>query len=143
MATQSTDALVFSPSRLADNVTLQTPLSRYGKGPGLLLLVPKDYKSRPSTDVTKTLDPEPQQKWAEEGFTVVEVKVDPTTVEGDFKIGIEALKNLPQCSSYTTVGVIGMFSNSCLGRYLLEQSMNSQIPPRSAIFGRSQELPPS
>jgi carboxymethylenebutenolidase len=108
MATQSGDALAFRPRHMADNVSLQNPLSRYGKGPGLLLLVPKDYKSRSSTDITKTLDPEPQQKWAEEGFAVVEVKVDPATVEEDCKVGIEALKNLPQCSSYTTVGVIGM-----------------------------------
>jgi carboxymethylenebutenolidase len=100
-------SLSFKPVRLADNVTLQTPLSRYGKGPGLLLLTSKDYKSRPSTDMTKTLDPEPRQKWAEEGFAVVEVKVDPETIEEDLKIGIAILKNLPQCSSYSTIGVIG------------------------------------
>lgn len=104
MATSSLD---FKPTRLNDNVMLQTPLSRSGKGPGLLILVSKDYKPRPSIDISKTLDPEPQQKWAEEGFAVVEVKVDPSTVEEDFKAGLAALKKLPECASYSTVGVIG------------------------------------
>jgi len=114
MATQSRDTLAFRPRQLVDKISLQPPLSRFGKGPGLLVLVPKDYKSRSSTDITKTLDPEPQQKWAEEGFAVVEVKVDPATVEEDCMIGIEALKILPQCSSYTAVGVISMYLDTSL-----------------------------
>ena len=109
-----TSALEFKPLRLADNVTLQTPLSRFGKGPGLLLLVSEDYNSRSSTDITKTLDPEPQQKWAEEGFAVVEVKVDPATVEEDVKTGVAALTKLPESASYSTVGVIGKPSDLCL-----------------------------
>ena len=100
-------SLESKPIRLADNVTLQTPLSRLGKGPGLVLLISKDYKSRSPTDVSKTLDPEPQQKWAEEGFAAVEVKVDPATVEEDFKTGVAALTKLPECVPYSTVGVIG------------------------------------
>jgi carboxymethylenebutenolidase len=104
----ATSSLEYKPVRLSENVTLQTPLSRFGKGPGLLLLVSKDYKSRSSTDITKTLDPEPQQKWAEEGFAVIEVKVDPATVEEDFKTGIEALKKLPESEPYSTVGVISI-----------------------------------
>jgi carboxymethylenebutenolidase len=110
MATSSLD---FKPVRLADNVTLQTPLSRFGKGPGLLVLVPKDYKARSTIDISKTLDPEPQQKWAEEGFAVVEVKVDPETVADDFKVGVAALKKLPECASYSTVGVIGTSLSMC------------------------------
>jgi carboxymethylenebutenolidase len=102
----ATPSLEFKPVRLADNATLQTPLSRFGKGPGLVLLVSKDYKPRSSADISKTLDPEPQQKWAEEGFAVVEVKVDPATVVEDFRSGFTALKNLPECASHGNVGVI-------------------------------------
>lgn len=101
--------LEFKPVRLSENVTLQTPLSRLGKGPGLILLVSKDYNSRSSADITKTLDPEPQQKWAEEGFAVVEVKVDPVTIEADFKVGVEALKKLPETREWSAMGVIGTF----------------------------------
>jgi len=104
----ATSALDYKPKRLSDNVTIQTPLSRLGKGPGLVLLISKEYKPRSSTDISKTLDPEPQQKWAEEGFAVVEVKVDAKTLEEDFKTGVEALKNLPESVSFSTVGVIRM-----------------------------------
>ena len=102
--------LEFKPVRLSENVTLQTPLSRLGKGPGLILLVSKDYNSRSSADITKALDPEPQQKWAEEGFAVVEAKVDPATLEDDFKVGVDALKKLPEAGECSTVGVIGASS---------------------------------
>ena len=106
----ATPLLEFKPVQISDNVTLQTPLSRLGKGPGLILLVSRDYNSRSSTDITKTLDPEPQQKWAEEGFAVVEVKADPATIEDDFKVGVEALKKLPEAREWSTMGVIGTFS---------------------------------
>lgn len=102
-------SLEYCPQRLSDNVTIQTPLTRSEKGPGLVILMPKEYQSRLSTDTPKTLDPEPQQKWAEEGFAVVEVKVDPKTVADDIKTGLEAIKKLPQCSEYKSVGLIGMF----------------------------------
>lgn len=106
----ATSSLEFKPVQLSENVTLQTPLSRLGKGPGLILLVSRDSQSRSCTDITKTLDPEPQQKWAEEGFAVVEVKVDPATLENDFKVGVDALKKLPEAGEWSTVGVIGAFS---------------------------------
>ncbi|KAE9365592.1 hypothetical protein N431DRAFT_353906 [Stipitochalara longipes BDJ] len=99
-------SLEYKPVRLSDNITLQTPLSRFGKGPGIILLISKDYTSRASTDISKTLDPEPQQKWAEEGFAVVEVKYDAETIEEDFRTGIAALKKLPESAAYSTVGVI-------------------------------------
>ncbi len=60
------------PIVLAPNAILQPPLSRLGKGPGLLVVVPAEYKA---SNERKTLDPEPCQKWAEEGYIVVEVKV--------------------------------------------------------------------
>jgi carboxymethylenebutenolidase len=103
-------SLEFKPVQISENVTLQTPLSRLGKGPGLILLVSGNYQSRSSTDITKTLDPEPQQKWAEEGFAVVEVKVDPATLEDDFKVGVDALKKLPEAREWSTMGVIGAIS---------------------------------
>jgi carboxymethylenebutenolidase len=106
----ATSLLEFKPERLSENVTLQTPLSRLGNGPGLILLVSKDYNSRLSTDITKTLDPEPQQKWAEEGFAVVEVKIDPATIEDDFMLGVNTLKKLPEAREWSSVGIISAFS---------------------------------
>jgi carboxymethylenebutenolidase len=44
---------------LAANVRLQTPLSRRGKGPGLLIFVLAEYNG--AGESSKTLDPEPLQ----------------------------------------------------------------------------------
>ncbi|RDW66983.1 putative carboxymethylenebutenolidase protein [Coleophoma crateriformis] len=61
------------PIRLAANVTLQPPLSRRGSGPALIIFLPAAYVPSKENN-SKTLDPEPIQKWAEEGFCVIEVK---------------------------------------------------------------------
>lgn len=55
--------------QLTPQSVLQPPLSRRGTGPGLILLLPPNID--PSTRPEKPLDPEPVEKWAEEGFTVV------------------------------------------------------------------------
>ena len=53
-----------------NSLTLQPPLSRRGRGPGLILLLDPTqlYHGSP-----KTLDPAPLQKWAEEGYAVAQV----------------------------------------------------------------------
>jgi len=67
-STNGHDAAVSLPSAKAFNIsssiTIQPPLSRRGEGPGLLLIVPEDLDLGSSS---KTLDPPPLQKWAEEG----------------------------------------------------------------------------
>jgi len=65
------------PILVSENVVLQPPLTRRGGlGPILILLLPpkSTYAQRdPTTE--KPLDPEPVQKWAEEGFSVIGVTV--------------------------------------------------------------------
>ena len=97
--------------QLAQNVILQPPLSRRGKGPALLIITPSEYTGRSADDSRKTLDPEPLKKWAEEGFSVVEVKVglDFQTFVDGCETGIQALKSLPECTFDGKVAVIGMF----------------------------------
>lgn len=61
---------------LASNVLIQPPLTRRGYGPSLVLLLPNVPDAPPIGDVTPTteqIDPEPIQKWAEEGFAVMAV----------------------------------------------------------------------
>ena len=58
------------PQRISSHVTLQAPLSRRGRGPGLVLVLDHYAEIGPSE---KYLDPPPLQKWAEEGFAVVQV----------------------------------------------------------------------
>ncbi|PGH35276.1 carboxymethylenebutenolidase [[Emmonsia] crescens] len=108
------------PKQLSPNLTLQPPLSRRGHGPGLLLVLPDNMV----LDKTKeTLDPPPLQKWAEEGYSVVEVRMPaPATATGSaepgsgsgsgfsvlFEIqqGLEALKALAECDVKDKFGLI-------------------------------------
>ncbi|KAH7390114.1 hypothetical protein BKA64DRAFT_113621 [Cadophora sp. MPI-SDFR-AT-0126] len=100
----ATSHLSAKPISVATDVLLQTPLSRRGEGPGLLLIVPKTYQGRNSADANKTLDPEPLQKWAEEGFAVAEARFD--GVLEPCEQAIKALLDLPQCTSKEKVGLI-------------------------------------
>lgn len=54
--------------------SVQPPLSRRGAGPGLIVLLPSPEDIEPSSH--RPLDPEPVQKWAEEGFAVAAVTPD-------------------------------------------------------------------
>ncbi|KAL1603941.1 hypothetical protein SLS60_005533 [Paraconiothyrium brasiliense] len=94
------------PQKLSPHLTLQPPLSRRGFGPGLVLVV--DHYAQLEVS-EKSLDPPPLQKWAEEGFAVVQIKV-PGKVEdgGEFPLAraIEALKACEQCIWGDGVGLI-------------------------------------
>ena len=105
----------FNPILLAANVKLQRPLSRRGKGPGILILRPHQKSKFPTPK--KTLDPEPLQKWAEEGFAVVEVTIGDVAslpgqdvlndVQAACERGITALRELSECTLDEKIGVIG------------------------------------
>jgi carboxymethylenebutenolidase len=93
------------------NVFIQPPLSRCGKGPALLILTPSEYKGRNPNELHRILDPEPLQKWAEEGFAVAEVKIGSnfqTFLDG-LETAVEGLNALPECNFDEKLGVIGMF----------------------------------
>ncbi|PQE30157.1 carboxymethylenebutenolidase protein [Rutstroemia sp. NJR-2017a WRK4] len=115
--------LSFHPITIDANVALQEPLTRRGIGPGLLLITPAKYGGREARNdggVQKTLDPEPLQKWAEEGFVVVEVKViDDATdaVREAFKESLAAAlgafkTSTAKCTDPHSLGVISRLSFS-------------------------------
>ncbi|KAL7795286.1 hypothetical protein V8C37DRAFT_400780 [Trichoderma ceciliae] len=93
------------PVIIGPSSVLQPPLSRRGSGPGLILVLPSSnaVTQRPP-GVEKPLDPEPLQKWAEEGFAVVAITLQDDEMEltGDdatisdvlnqIREGVEALK---------------------------------------------------
>ncbi|KAF8665700.1 hypothetical protein AX16_000152 [Volvariella volvacea WC 439] len=58
-------------AQLDSHIVLQPPLTRRGTGPGLFLILPPLHTLNPSSRAKKPLDPEPVQKWAEEGFAVI------------------------------------------------------------------------
>lgn len=85
--------------RIAPNVTLQPPLTHHRKGPGLIIFVTKDL---PLLETTHSLDPPPLQKWAEEGYAVLqfEIEINLFKLVGDdksggyFEKGLKTLNNL-------------------------------------------------
>jgi carboxymethylenebutenolidase len=96
----SAPAVIIGPSSV-----LQPPLSRRGSGPGLIIILPSSKSVPPQPSGTeKPLDPEPLQKWAEEGFAVVAITLPENVLEltGDdatvsdvvnqIREGVEALK---------------------------------------------------
>jgi len=85
--------------------------------PGLIQFLPARAKSAGSTSlegeqaVQKSLDPEPVQKWAEEGYAVIGVE-DAGTSDAGWGIsaalaeGLKALRTLPELDIHDKFGVI-------------------------------------
>ena len=92
------------PQELGTGLRLLPPLSRLGRGPGLLVLV------RDPTTSLKISNgvPGPVIKWAEEGFAVVEVQAKAMAEDDNvFQRAIEGLKQCPECDYNGTVGLVG------------------------------------
>ncbi|OAL07709.1 NTF2-like protein [Phaeosphaeriaceae sp. SRC1lsM3a] len=100
------------PQIVSEQITLQAPLSRRGKGPGLVLVI-DHYAVTAKSE--KHLDPPPLQKWAEEGFAVVQLLL-PGKVEdgGEFplKKALELLKGCEGCDFEKGVGLISYLSRT-------------------------------
>ncbi|KAB5522133.1 dienelactone hydrolase [Coniochaeta sp. 2T2.1] len=80
-------APLYNPVQLSRALSIQGPLTRRGgTGPGLLIIQDARAETIPATS-RSTLDPEPLQKWAEEGFCVARIEV-----YGDNSIGEEGLQ---------------------------------------------------
>ncbi|KIJ56457.1 hypothetical protein M422DRAFT_110254, partial [Sphaerobolus stellatus SS14] len=82
---------------LTSNIGFQAPLTRRGHGPGLIIFLPAKSIVR-SDDApngsqrTKSLDPEPVQKWAEEGFAVVGITYGhESNIEASIQIAVDSL----------------------------------------------------
>ncbi|KAJ5621619.1 hypothetical protein N7528_006402 [Penicillium herquei] len=89
------------PVPLGPHIVIQPPLTRLGSGPGLLILRPACFAEYQNKN--ETLDPEPLQKWAEEGFAVAQITIDASsTSETIHELSSQAkqhLLDLPQCTS--------------------------------------------
>ena len=91
------------PRRIASGVTLVTPLSRRGSGPGLIILVP-DIASGVSIENGV---PSPLMKWAEEGYCVVEVLENAWQSGPDPVVAaVEAIQRCESCDPSCTVGLV-------------------------------------
>ncbi|TFK43298.1 NTF2-like protein [Crucibulum laeve] len=86
------------------NIVLQPPLTRRGTGPGIIIFLPDNQKLGFSTG-EKPLDPEPVQKWAEEGFAVVAITAA-NSVEASLKNAVNALLSLEEVDIKDKFGII-------------------------------------
>lgn len=94
-------------SKLGVGLTALAPLSRRGKGPGLII-----FTSAHTTDETidiSSKEPSPIVKWAEEGYTVIQVAssyLDSESASIAIKKSLDALNSHPQCEPNRSVGLV-------------------------------------
>lgn len=90
--------------KLSERAALQPPLSRRGKGPGLIVLFPNNDGAKwPEGEAP--LDPEPVQKWAEEGFAVVGILLSAHLTD-DLELAKQALDDLAVIEEKGKYGLI-------------------------------------
>lgn len=91
---------------LGNGISLQPPLSRKGHGPGLIVIVPAGSHQQ---HITSDLLP-PLQKWAEEGFAVVEIRADALDIGRDagevLGLAIAGLEEYSSCEG-DKMGLVG------------------------------------
>lgn len=99
------------PLQLGTNIVLQPPLSRCGRGPGLILLRPASYAKYKQENTS--LDPEPLQKWAEESFAVAQITLDggvsqdSAAMQGLVQEACQGLTDLLECTQ-DQFGLLGI-----------------------------------
>lgn len=110
---------------LGADIVLQPPLSRCGRGPGLIILRPSSFADYQKEN--DSLDPEPLQKWAEESYAVVQASLDLQSsgdeahVSGLVKAGIDALVSLAECETKDKFALLGRTVLIICNRHLLIQ----------------------
>ena len=97
-------------------ISILPPLTRRGHGPGLILLVPDaDEQMKIAEGVPSHL-----VKWAEEGYTVVEIQIQAIKDGGAtnaLSIALKALWSDERCQPEERIGIVGMTVSRCT--YLL------------------------
>ncbi len=105
----SAPAVAVSPG-----IILQPPLSRCGRGPGLVLVRAASHAESQANN--HSLDPEPVQKWAEESFAVAQITFDsessasPSSVFDLLRDAVQALTSLSECDKKDSFGLLGLYS---------------------------------
>lgn len=103
---------VTSLTRLGRGITLLNPLSRKGKGPGLIVLVPESGASGTTTLRIENGVPSPLMKWGEESYMVVEI-LEEAFLEGadPISLAVTELQKAEKCEPKSAIGVIGTYSH--------------------------------
>lgn len=93
------------PKDIQPGVSLLAPLSRRGHGPALIILTPN---SADQLSIKEGV-PSASIKWAEEGFTVVEIQAAALAAgTAVLEAAIGALKECDKCDGTEKIGLVGM-----------------------------------
>ncbi|KAJ7781662.1 NTF2-like protein [Mycena metata] len=127
----------------ADGIVLQPPLTRRGTGPGLIVFLPPDSALNLSskTGEDKPLDPEPVQKWAEEGFAVVGIITGHGSVAANLEAAVDALLKLKELDIRDKFA-IAVYDTSVLADVIAAIPQQPRVVCL-AIYGYSLTTPPS
>ncbi|TAQ84968.1 hypothetical protein B7494_g6708 [Chlorociboria aeruginascens] len=80
-----------------------------GSGPPLIIFLRDDCEGRSGETAETSVDPEPMQKWAEEGFCVLEIRTNKRHLEWDANVvekAFDVMKLDPQCRFQGKIGII-------------------------------------
>jgi carboxymethylenebutenolidase len=95
-----------SLTSVSSGVSLLSPLSRNGTGPGIIILTPDSEENV----AIKNGVPSPLRKWGEEGYAVIEIQEKALKTDKDvLKIAIGALSQCDKCEPKGVVGLVGQF----------------------------------
>ncbi|KAK4180658.1 hypothetical protein QBC36DRAFT_319792 [Triangularia setosa] len=131
------------------SIKIQTPLSRRGTGPGLLIVSGRNIKDSLADDaVTQTLDPQPRKKWAEEGYTVADVRVDNVLspqrvweIKKQLVEAVETLRGVKECRG-EEIGLIA-FHEEFISPYLIQAVKDVPQIKAAVFYGWSPSEAPS
>jgi carboxymethylenebutenolidase len=104
-----------SPSlkSIKPGILLLEPLSRRGYGPGVIVFCPEtQYSSLEDKITVKDNVPSTFMKWAEEGYTVVEITEAAFAAHGAkdaLDTAVEVLRSCDKCTPQETFGIVGKY----------------------------------
>ena len=109
--------------QLGAGVSVLSPLVRRGTGPPLIILA---ADNEDSTNIVEGV-PSLLIKWAEEGYTVVEIQRQALEKDaaGTLKRSIEALRANPKCEPKDKIGLVGESNSGSVTGRMVELTISS------------------
>lgn len=84
------------------------PLSRAGKGPGMIVLLPETMNHALHVNLENGI-PSPHYKWAEESYTVIQIEESALkkNAEQAIKQAVATLSSCDSCEPKDKIGIVG------------------------------------
>ncbi|RDK41188.1 hypothetical protein M752DRAFT_302988 [Aspergillus phoenicis ATCC 13157] len=100
-----TALLIGDSNRTRPNSFLLSPLTRRGVGPGMIIVLPEGLSGQLIEDHSA---PPPSVKWAEEGYTVIQICESALSQETVLCQAVEELAQHDKCTPNDIIGLIGL-----------------------------------